>query len=118
MPGYTFAHLGINAENREEALKTVEVLCMLFGLSPKIPEKGSPYAGKNIEVIPAGKDGKNGHIAFYTGDIFAAMQDMESRGIELDYTRVKRNSDGTPYLIYLKQELCGFAIHLLGDKKG
>jgi len=117
MPEYTFAHLGINAENKEEALKTVETLCALFGLSPKIPEKGSPYAGKNIEVVPAGKNGKNGHFAFYTPDFAAAVKDLEARGIELDYSTVKNNPDGTPYLIYLKQELCGFAVHLLGDKK-
>lgn len=115
--GFTFAHVGFNAENREEAMETVETLCAIFDQKPKIQAKGSPYVGTNIEVVPGGKDGKNGHIAFYTSDLEAGIQELENKGVEMDYDRVKRNADGTPYLIYLKKEFCGFAVHLLGNKK-
>lgn len=115
---FTFSHVGINAENKDEAIKTAKTLCEIFDLIPKIPEKGSPYAGANIElVLPAGHKGKMGHIAFYTDDIEAGIRELEERGIALDHDAVKRNpDDNSIYLIYLKEEFCGFAVHLLGPK--
>lgn len=114
---FTFSHVGIHAENKEEALRTVHALCAIFDLVPKIPERGSPYAGTNIEVLPTGHRGKMGHIAFYTDDLEAGIRELEERGIALDHDAVKRNpDDNSIYLIYLKEEFCGFAVHLLGPK--
>ena len=119
MAEYTFSHMAINTENQEEALNTVKTLCAIFGLNPKLPQKGSPYAGKNIEVCweEKNKKGTHGHFGFYTPDIEEAIRDLESRGVELDHNAVKTNPDGSKYLIYLKHEFAGFAVHLITDKK-
>ncbi len=116
-PELRLHHIGINAENKEDALHTVNQLCTLFDLIPNTRKSGSPFAGSNIEVVPGGTWGKHGHLAFYVKDMQAGIAYLESKGQTVVYDSAKRNPDGSIYLIYLKEEIAGFAIHLFSDKQ-
>lgn len=55
-------------------------------------------------------------MAFYTPDLKAAMAYLEECGYELDASSAKYEEDGTMRLIYLKDEINGFAVHLTTRK--
>lgn len=116
-PELRLHHIGINVDTKDEALAVVEQLCTLFDLVPNTKKSGSPFAGANIEVVPGGDWGKHGHLAFYVKDMEAGIAYMESKGQTIVYDSAKRNPDGSIYLVYLEQEIAGFAIHLFSDKK-
>ena len=56
--------------------------------------------------------GKNGHIAVATNDIEKAKAYLAVRGVELDEETAKYKN-GKMIAIYLKEEIGGFAIHLV-----
>ena len=59
--------------------------------------------------------GKNGHIAIKTNSIARAMAYLERNGVEIDMDTAKF-SDGAMIAVYLKEEIGGFAVHLLQKK--
>lgn len=115
MPKYALAHVGINAANEEEARKTAELFGLLFGFEVK-PGNSSVFAGAGIEVMKTPYKGKNGHIAIGTPDVSEARADLEARGFAFDESTAKFKADGTLNAIYLTDEICGFAVHLVGKK--
>ena len=60
--------------------------------------------------------GKNGHIAIGTPDVAAAKAELEARGFTFDESTAKFKADGALNAIYLTDEICGFAVHLVGKK--
>ena len=46
----------------------------------------------------------------------AARAELEARGFAFDDTTAKFKADGTLNAIYLTDEICGFAVHLVGKK--
>ena len=117
MAEYTLAHVGINAGNEEEALKTARMFELLFGLPVKVGNS-SIFAGTAVEVMKRPYLGKNGHIAIATPDVAAAQAELEARGVVFDSATAKRKADGTLNAIYLAEEICGFAVHLVGKRNG
>ena len=115
MVKYTLAHIGINAANEEEAKKTAEMFCTLFGFPVKVGNS-SVFAGSVVEVMKTPYKGTNGHIAIGTPDIAEAKKDLEARGFSFDPDTAKFKADGTLNAIYLTDEICGFAVHLVGKK--
>ena len=115
MAEYSLAHIGINAANEQEALKTAEMFSALFGFAVK-PGNSSVFAGTGIEVMQEPYKGRNGHIAIGTPDVAAAKADLEGRGFTFDDATAKFKADGTLNAIYLTDEICGFAVHLVGKK--
>ena len=115
MAEYTFAHVGINAANVEEAREAAELLSLLFGLPVK-EGNSSIFAGEGIEITKKPYMGVHGHIAIGTPDVAAAMAELEERGFTFDKSTAKYKPDGTLNAIYFTQEICGFALHLVGRK--
>ena len=95
MISYTLAHVGINCANAEQARKGAALFEAMFGLTMK--------------------EG-NGHIAIGTPDVAAAVADLEGRGFQFNKESAKYKADGTLNAIYLADEICGFAVHLVGNK--
>ncbi len=114
MLGFELAHVGINAENEEEALATAKFFGDAFGFAPK-NGNSSVFAGTAVEVMKAGGPGRLGHIGIKTNYIDRAVRYMESRGYEFEPG--KYDEKGNLTAIYFKQEIAGFAIHLV-QKKG
>ena len=109
---YELAHVGINAQNPEEAAAIASLFAQIFRL-PLKDGAHSVYAGSAVEAVKHHPMGRLGHIGMRTPDCEAAIKDLESRGFEVDMSTAKYRPDGTMYVVYLKQEIGGFAVHLL-----
>ena len=115
MAEYTLAHVGINAENADEALKAAQMFEALFGLTVKVGNS-SIFAGTAVEVMKEPYLGKHGHIAIGTPDVAAAKAELEAKGFAFAEETAKTKPDGTLNAINLKDEICGNAVHLVGKK--
>ena len=104
--GFSLAHVGVNCANEGEAEQTAKTLCALFGLEYKAGSS-SIFAGSAVECMKAPYLGKNGHIAIATNSLDRAVYHLGRQGVEFDESTRK------PKAIYLKQEVGGFAIHLV-----
>ena len=113
---YTLAHVGINAANEEEALKGAQMLEALFGFKVKVGNS-SIFAGSAAEFMKQPYLGRNGHIAIGTHDVPAAVKELEERGFTFRQESAKYRKDGVLNAIYLTDEICGFAVHLVGISK-
>ena len=111
MLGLEIAHVGINSENEEEAMETATKLCKLLGWTMKVGGK-SIFAGTGIEVMKMPFYGKNGHIGIKTNFIERAKAFLERQGFEFNEESANVK-DGQLKAIYLKDEIAGFAIHLM-----
>ena len=111
MAEYTLAHVGINGANPEEARKAAELFCTLFGFTAK-EGNSSIFAGTGIEVMKTPFRGTKGHIGIKTNFIVRAKAYLERQGFEFDESSANVK-DGQLKAIYLKDEIAGFAIHLV-----
>ena len=110
MLGFELAHIGINSESKEEADKSVNRLAFLFGTPVKTGSGGS-FAGTIVEVLNTHGRGTHGHIAIRTNYIERAINYMRTvLGAEFEEPIMKGDKINA---IYLKEEIGGFAVHLL-----
>lgn len=109
---FEIVHFGINCADDLKAKQDAKILSKLFGLPVK-DGKSSIYVSPLLELMKGGGRGKCGHIAVATKDIQKAQKYLENLGCEFDPTSSKWDSEGNPIVIYLKNEISGFAIHLL-----
>ena len=113
MLGFELAHVGVNAENEEEAMKAANRFAFIFGMPAKAGNS-SIFAGKALEVMKTPYLGKNGHIAVRTNYIERAVNYLQSvLGVEFAEETAKRDDKGALKAIYLKEEIGGFAVHLV-----
>ena len=112
MLGFEIGHIGINAENEEEAKATAKMFEAVFGFKNK-DGNSSVFADKYIEVMKSPYLGKNGHIAIRTNYIDRAVAYLESQGVKFNYETKKYNAKGAMVAIYLEKEFGGFAVHLV-----
>ena len=107
MLGFELAHVGINA------VKAANRFAFIFGMPAKVGNS-SVFAGKAVEVMKTPYLGKNGHIAVKTNYIERAVNYLENvLGVEFNEESAKRDEKGTLKAIYLKEEIGGFAVHLV-----
>ena len=78
----------------------------------KESEKGL-FVGESFEMMKTWFRGTHGHIAIATKDVDRAKWHMEQRGIAFDEETATFTPDGRMKFIYLKDEIAGFAIHLV-----
>ena len=109
---FEVAHFGVNCDDETEAKVTAKIFATLFGLPIK-EGKSSIYTGPLIELMKGEGRGRCGHIAITTKDIGKAKEYLEGLGYEFDPTSVKYDNEGNLIVIYLRDEIAGFAIHLL-----
>ena len=110
MLGFELAHVGINCENASEAEKTADAFDRLFGFTKEI-RPNSVFAGTEVEVMKSMGRGAKGHIGISTNSVIRAKNYLEMMGYAFDEDSAKYN--GTKLrLIYLKDEISGFAVHL------
>lgn len=113
MLGFELAHVGVNAENAEEAEKVANRFAFIFGMPAKVGNS-SVFAGTALEVMKTPYLGKNGHIAIRTNYIERAVNYLSSvLGVEFDEATAKKDAKGALKAIYLKEEIGGFAVHLV-----
>lgn len=109
--GYCFAHMGINTPGEDAALELCGQLGNMFGFETR--QGGSSiFSSTSIEVMKSRYRGQCGHIAIWTNDIDRAIADLAQKGYVVDIECAKYK--GTAMIaVYLKDEIGGFAVHLL-----
>ena len=113
MLGLEFIHMGINNDSKEEAEKGVKLFNMMFGMPVKETSK-SYFAGDAFEFMMNKGPGKCGHIAIRTNFVDRAISYFKRMGFEFDESTVTYDDKtGKPKFVYFKDEVCGFAIHLV-----
>lgn len=109
---YELAHVGINAGSPEESADLARLFASIFNLQVR-EGNSSTFAGSAVEVMRTPYLGRNGHIGMSTPDCEAAVKDLDARGNEVDMSTAKYKPDGTLNAVYLKQEVGGFAVHIV-----
>lgn len=110
--GFQVVHIGINQNDADEAKKSAGLLKELFGF-PEAETRVSIFSSPEIEIMKRKAAGEHGHVAVGTGDVAAAKAYLESKGVQFDESTAVYREDGTLRLIYLKDEIAGFAFHLV-----
>jgi len=110
--GFELAHVGINHDNEEKAYSSAEKLSEIFRMSVK-NGNSSVFAGDAVECMKTPFYGTNGHIGFKTRSILRALAWFERKGFEVIEESIKRKSDGSITAAYLKEEIGGFAVHIV-----
>jgi len=111
MLGFELAHVGINAADSQEASQIAEAFNGLLGLTLK-DGTSSIFAGSAIEAMKSQGFGEKGHIGFKTNYLTRAVKYLERKGYRFIESSIKVGLDGKPSVIYLADEIGGFAIHL------
>ena len=114
--GFEVAHIGINQENETDAANVGLALNRAFGFTVK-EGNNSNFASPAIEILKSGYLGKMGHVAIRTNSIVRAIHYLEKRGFIVDMGTAKFKSDKM-IAVYLKDEIGGFALHLLQKQAG
>jgi 2-dehydro-3-deoxyphosphogluconate aldolase/(4S)-4-hydroxy-2-oxoglutarate aldolase len=109
--GFELAHIGINAENEKESLTAAEMFSDAFGFDLK-KGNSSNFSGTGIEVNKSKGLGNMGHIAIRTNNIPRAVYYLSKKGYEIDWS-TRKGTEQKTVAVYLKNEIGGFAIHLL-----
>jgi 2-dehydro-3-deoxyphosphogluconate aldolase/(4S)-4-hydroxy-2-oxoglutarate aldolase len=113
--GFSLAHVGINAAGEEDTLKAARLFETMFGFTQKAGA-ASVFAGEGIEIMKPPYLGKNGHIAIGTNSLKRAMAHLERKGFTFNAASAKTDSKGDVIVMYLNDEIAGFAVHLLQKK--
>ena len=109
--GFELAHVGVNCESADETLAVCEELEKAFDFEVKTGNS-SNFASTGVEVMKSMYLGRNGHLAVRTNKIETAVAELEKRGFAVDMDTAKYKGDRM-IAVYLKNEIGGFAIHLL-----
>jgi 2-dehydro-3-deoxyphosphogluconate aldolase/(4S)-4-hydroxy-2-oxoglutarate aldolase len=109
--GFELAHIGINSGSPETAMRDAQLLCKLTGWDIK-DGNSSVFTGAGFEMMKKPFRGTHGHIAIRTNSIARAKWHLEQRGFAFDESSATQKN-GKTIAIYLKDEIAGFAFHLL-----
>ena len=111
MLGFELAHVGINCENETEAMKAAQRFGFLFGWALKVGSS-SIFTDTAVEVMKTPFKGTHGHIAIRTNYIERAVNYM-STVLGVEFEEPTKDEKGKYKAIYFKEEISGFAVHLL-----
>lgn len=109
---FNLRHVGINSKDEAESSATSSSFERIFGF-PKEDRGGAYFAGDIIEVMKKPFYGRHGHIAISTADAASAARYLESCGVKLNWASAGYNPDGRLRVVYLQDEIGGFAVHIL-----
>ncbi len=112
MHGFQLRHVGFNMENKEQALAGMNLLGTLFGFEPK-PGNSGCFAGTAVELMYTPFHGEKGHIAIGCNFLDRAVFYFENMGMEFEPVSYEKFKAGESKAVYFKNDICGFAFHLL-----
>ena len=104
--------LGVNGADAEEAERTAKTFAGLFGF-PYKAGNSSDFAGTVVECMKKPGRGLHGHIGIGANSVERAMYHLGRQGVEFAETSVTTNAKGQVTNVYLKDEVAGFAIHVM-----
>lgn len=109
---FSFAHVGINCDTDAEGYKNIFSLADTFDLVLG-DTPSSSYVGHEVEItkVPFKVRGPHGHLGYFTDNVERAVFYLGKKGIEFNTSSVKPYK-GKMYVIYLKEHVAGFAVHI------
>lgn len=111
MLGFELLHVGVNCADADEAMKVAKRFGAIFGWPVK-DGNSSTFSGTAVECMKKPYLGKNGHIAIGTTSVLRAKAYLSPGASSL--TSPPPSTRGEKLnAIYLKEEIGGFAIHLV-----
>ena len=110
--GLEVAHVGVNSGSPEQAMKDAQMFAKLMGWPVK-EGNSSIFTGKGFEMMKKPFKGTHGHIAIGCNNIKRAKWHLEQRGFEFVDESEASFKNGKMVAIYLKDEIAGYAIHLM-----
>ncbi|MBR2081437.1 MAG: hypothetical protein IJ876_00235 [Elusimicrobiaceae bacterium] len=111
MLGFNLRHVGINHANEKEATQTADFFEKTFGFT-KEDKGGAYFAATYIEAMKKPFHGMHGHIAIATNNAARAAWYLQQRGTALNW-KTADYTDGILRVIYLQDEVAGFAVHIV-----
>ena len=112
MLAFDLRHVGINCPDEQASSKTAEQFEQIFGF-PKEDRGGAYFAGDIIEVMKKPFYGTHGHIAISTRSAESAAYHLARNGVKFNWQSAGYNPDGRLRVVYLQEEIGGFAVHIL-----
>lgn len=112
MLGFELRHVGINNPDAQTSEAVAGRFDHLFHF-PKTDKGGAFFAGLFIESMKKPFYGTHGHIAIATNCADRAAYYLEQRGGVFNWESAGYNEDGSLRVVYLKDEIGGFAVHIL-----
>ena len=114
MVKFEFGHVGINAQSEEEGKRMKDFFTDVMGYDNYREIPASYFTEDNkMELMKKMGKGTMGHLGFFVDDMPEAIAYLESKGYEMDYETARYAEDGkTIRLIFLKDEINGFRIHI------
>ncbi len=112
MLGFDLHHLGINTESETESRSAADTFANLFGFTSE-EHTGSVWAAKLFEILKSPGRGTHGHIAIGTNFVDRAAAYLSRMGVLFDEESKKYDAKGKLVSVYLKEEIGGFACHLV-----
>lgn len=108
-------HVGINTKSEDEAWEVAETLARLMGLMPRETEK-AVFSGDLTGKYESGEPREpTAILAFGVNDCEAAIRYFVNRGMTLREETKRFDEQGRCIFAYFKEEVGGFAIHLVQD---
>lgn len=112
MLAFELRHVGINTPDAQTADETAGAFEKLFGFK-KEDRGGAYFAADYIEVMKKQFYGAHGHIAMATANADRAAYQLERAGAQFNWDSAGYNPDGRLRVVYLQDEIGGFAVHIL-----
>lgn len=112
MLDFSLAHIGINCENADVARENAGKFTDAFGFDTK-EGNSSVFAASFVEMMKTPYLGEHGHIAISTPNVKRAVYHLALRGVEADMSTAKSDNSGNIKAVYLKEQIGGFAVHLM-----
>lgn len=110
--GFELAHVGVNNDDKDQAVASASVLGGIFGLPVKVGNS-STFAGAAVEFMHTQYYGTNGHIGFKTNSMARALEHLKKNNIEVIEESIKKDANGNLVAAYLKDEIGNFAVHIV-----
>ena len=112
MLGLYIKHIGVNEEDGN-GKDVAQNFAKFFG--GKIRETSKGYFGSEfVEIMNQDRAiGRHGHIGVGTNNVDRARRYFEAMGYEFDESTATYDDSGNCKLVYFKDEIAGFAIHLV-----
>lgn len=110
--GYAFAHMGIHSDEESGCLAIVNILQKAFDF-PVFDIGSSIIVEGSLEITKSNSFGTSGHIGIETASVARAMNDLQSKGFDLDESTIQYQPTGRPQSVYLNTRPGGFTVHLL-----
>ena len=110
--GFELAHVGINHNTEDAANATATELGKVFRMPVKIGNS-STFAGEAVECMKTNFYGTKGHIGFKTRSSLRALAWFRRQGYEVIEESIKMKPNGNVLAAYLKNEIGGFAVHIV-----